>query len=157
MTIGAFTCGRTFAIIASDARRLPPAAIARSVARWITGPSASGSENGTPTSRTSAPARSSALRISAERGRSGSPAVVYVTSPGRFSARSRANVFAIRLLSGKSLLHRLHVLVAAPGQIHEQHCRRPELACDAHRVGDRVRRLERGQNALEPRERLKRR
>ena len=34
-----------FPIIASAVRRLPPAARARSVARWITGPSASGSEN----------------------------------------------------------------------------------------------------------------
>ncbi len=92
MTIGAETCGRTSATSASEARRLPPAASARSVARWMTGPSASGSENGTPTSRTSAPPRSSARRICADRGRSGSPAVVKVTSPGRFSARSLANV-----------------------------------------------------------------
>ena len=40
----------------STPRRVAPDASARSVARWITGPSASGSENGTPISRTSAPA-----------------------------------------------------------------------------------------------------
>ena len=48
---------------------------ARSDARWMTGPSASGSENGTPTSSTSAPPRSSARRMSPDRARSGSPAV----------------------------------------------------------------------------------
>src|SRR5919197_1568403 len=63
----------------------------------MTGPSASGSENGTPTSSTSAPARSSAFRMSADRGRSGSPAVVYVTSPGRRSRRRLSNGAAIRL------------------------------------------------------------
>src|SRR5205823_3281888 len=47
--------------------------------------------------RTSAPARSSAFRISPERGRSGSPAVVNVTSPLRRCARNPANVSAIRL------------------------------------------------------------
>ena len=40
--------------------RLPPAASARSIARWIDGPSADGSENGTPSSITSAPARHAA-------------------------------------------------------------------------------------------------
>ena len=42
-------------IISSAPRSVVPLASARSDARWITGPSASGSENGTPTSRTSAP------------------------------------------------------------------------------------------------------
>src|SRR5262245_34133811 len=68
----------------------------------MTGPSASGSENGTPTSRTSAPARSSALRISPERGRSGSPAVVYVMRPVRPAARNRANVSSSRLTTASS-------------------------------------------------------
>ncbi len=51
--------------MSSTPSSVAPAASARSVARWITGPSASGSENGTPISRTSAPARSRRLRISA--------------------------------------------------------------------------------------------
>src|SRR5436309_9140383 len=62
----------------------------------MTGPSASGSENGTPTSSTSAPARSRARRIAAERGKSGSPAVVYVTRPVRRSDRMRAKVSVMR-------------------------------------------------------------
>ena len=95
MTIGAETVGRTRSTSASAARRLPPAASARSVARWMTGPSASGSENGTPTSSTSAPARSSAFRISADRGRSGSPAVVNVTRPGCRRASREVRVEAL--------------------------------------------------------------
>src|SRR5262245_18770466 len=74
----------------------------------MTGPSASGSENGTPTSSTSAPAQSSALRISPERGRSGSPAVVYVMRPVRPAARNRANVSSRRLTtpdSRKTVFH----------------------------------------------------
>jgi len=47
-----------------------PARNARSPARWITGPSAIGSENGTPSSIKSAPPRSSAS-ISAACGRRG--------------------------------------------------------------------------------------
>src|SRR5436309_6366728 len=136
----------------SAVRRLPPAASARSVARWMTGPSASGSENGTPTSSRSAPARSSARRISPERSRSGSPAVVYVTSPGRCSARRRRNASPIR----KALLHRLHVLVAASRQVHENDLGRSELAREPLRVGDGVRRLEGRQNAFELRKRLER-
>src|SRR5262245_42538660 len=156
MTIGAVTSARTDSTSFNTPRRLVPAASARSVARWITGPSASGSENGTPTSRTSAPARSSAFRISADRARSGSPAVTYVTSPGRFSARSRSNVLASRDM----FLHGVHVLVAAAGEIDQNQPVRSELTCEFGRVRDGVCRLQRrkypfmaGQH-LEPVDRL---
>ncbi len=52
-----------------------PLASARSEAFWITGPSAIGSENGTPSSITSAPARAIASMISALASANGSPAV----------------------------------------------------------------------------------
>ena len=77
-----------------------PAASARSVARWMTGPSASGSENGTPTSSTSAPAPARATSTCLECSRSGSPAVTYVTSPGRPLARTPANALASRETRG---------------------------------------------------------
>src|SRR5690242_7926997 len=120
MTMGACTVGLTLATMLSAEVRVPPAVSARSVARWMTGPSASGSENGTPTSSTSAPARSSALRISPDTVRFGSPAVVNVTSPDWRAPLSRANVSDRRLL-GKGLLHRLDILVSAPGKVHENH------------------------------------
>src|SRR4051812_3027569 len=157
--MGAEICDRTFAIVASAVRRLPPAASARSVARWITGPSASGSENGTPTSSTSAPARSSAFRISADRGRSGSPAVVNVISPGRPSARRRTNVSSIReplRRAAKGLLHRVDILVSTTRQVH-QHVRGwPKFPSDSLGVSDGVRRFERRENAFELRKRPER-
>ena len=147
------------AIIASAARRLPPAASARSVARWMTGPSASGSENGTPTSMTSAPARSSAFRISAERGRSGSPAVVYVIRPVRprraqscetsrrdgssGSGSPTSSAFSTVLTSLSPRPDRLTSRIASAQRLR-----------DALGVGDRVRRFQRRQDAFEPRQRL---
>ncbi len=50
--------------------------IARSVARWIVGPSADGSENGTPSSMTSAPARASACIRATSSSADGSPAAM---------------------------------------------------------------------------------
>src|SRR5437867_8147742 len=60
------------------------------------GPSAIGSENGTPTSMTSAPAFSSAARSSSVAARDGCPAVTYGTSARRPSRRSSANRSASR-------------------------------------------------------------
>src|SRR6185436_9890933 len=154
-TIGAAISARTRPIVSSADRRLPPAASARSVARWMTGPSASGSENGTPTSSTSAPARSSAFRISAERARSGSPAVTYVTRPGRPSRLSRANVSA--MLGIEQAFDGVHVLVTTAREVDEKNAGRSKFASERLRIGDRVSRFQRGQNALEPGQRLERR
>src|SRR6185503_19190578 len=129
----------------------------------MTGPSASGSENGMPTSSTSAPARSSAYRISAERERSGSPAVTYVTKPVRFSSRIRSNVAAILdanfgpFLIVKIARHALHVFVSAARQVHQHLFAFAELLRKRARICHGVRRLERRNNALEPRQRLERR
>src|SRR5262245_909848 len=120
----------------------------------MTGPSASGSENGTPTSRTSAPARSSASRISPERSRSGSPAVIYVTrpvSPASRSARKRSLIRdTVRLLH--ELFDGLHVLVTSARKVDHDESVRPKLPPDAAHVRDGVRGFERGDDAFEPRE-----
>src|SRR5215204_3246544 len=123
MTIGAEIVGRNVLSMARTLCRLAPEAIARSVARWITGPSASGSEKGTPISRTSAPASSRRVMISADFVRSGSPAVTYVTRPVRLSLRSSVKRSSILPTSGllEDLLHAVHVLVASAGEIHKQH------------------------------------
>src|SRR5580658_683302 len=68
--------------IASTSLRRVPRAPARSLARWITGPSASGSLKGTPSSITCAPASMAASAISRVASRLGSPAVRYTISPG---------------------------------------------------------------------------
>src|SRR3954468_16164732 len=56
----------------------------------MTGPSAIGSENGTPTSMTSAPASSRPLSNSIVPAIEGSPAVMYGTNARRFAFRSAA-------------------------------------------------------------------
>src|ERR1051325_10869168 len=154
MTMGARTVPRISEIRSSTPRRFVPDASALSVARWMTGPSARGSENGTPTSRMSAPARSSACTMAPDRARSGSPAVTYVTRPGRRSARSRANVSAMRDI--ECLLHRLNVLVSASRQIDEQYGIASQMRRDLDRVRDRVRRFESRQDPFELGESLKR-
>src|SRR5829696_9149130 len=63
----------------------------------MTGPSAIGSEKGTPTSTTSAPASSMAASSSSERVRSGCPAVMYTTSARLPCRRSDSN----RVASGE--------------------------------------------------------
>ena len=67
---------RNAATIASTSARPTPCASARSEARWITGPSAIGSENGTPSSITSAPALTSACMIGTVAVGAGSPEVM---------------------------------------------------------------------------------
>ena len=69
--------------IASVLFMVCPALRARCEDAWIAGPSAIGSENGMPSSITSAPAGGSALRIASEVSLSGSPAVRNVTSAAR--------------------------------------------------------------------------
>src|SRR5829696_1722769 len=72
-----------------------PCSSARCELAWITGPSASGSENGTPTSTTSAPAASRPWRRATLRAGSGWPAVTYGTKARRPSRRSCAKRSAI--------------------------------------------------------------
>src|SRR5689334_4498195 len=77
------------------------------MAAWMTGPSALGSENGTPSSITSAPALAAAITMSAVAAGDGSPSVRYAISAGRRSrlqaarrARRRAPVIESFVLTG---------------------------------------------------------
>ena len=63
--------------------RVAPAASARVAAAWIIGPSASGSENGTPSSTRSAPASTYAAATAAEVSSSGKPPIMYGISAAR--------------------------------------------------------------------------
>src|SRR3954468_18074421 len=76
----------------------------------MTGPSAIGSENGTPTSMTSAPASSRPLRRSTVPATDGSPAVMYGTNARRPALRSAAN---------RSSIARVFVLDGAVGDLEE--------------------------------------
>src|SRR5579884_931609 len=109
--------------ISSTVRSVVPARSARSAPRWITGPSAIGSENGTPSSIRSQPPRSSAATSSGVCSGVGSPAVMYATSPVRSCALRESKSRAIRVW----LIEVLHVLaidvrvfVAAAGEVHDE-------------------------------------
>src|SRR5919108_1191355 len=128
----------------------------------MTGPSASGSVNGMPTSSTSAPARSSAQRISADLDMSGSPAATYVTRPGPVPARIRSNAASI-LEANPGLLpvadvagDAVDIFVATSRQIDEDVGRRAEFLCKAARVCHAVGRFERRDNPFGPCQTLKR-
>src|SRR5438093_9741483 len=172
---GAVLSRATAAASPSVASSVVPLASARSPARWIVAPSASGSENGTPTSRTSAPAWSAARARRVLVARSGSPAMRYATRTSRRSVRARANTVAMRssplagppsaavtrvelLIAahrrglGASRLHRredrVEILVAASGEAERDDGVRTELAGERGKFRDRVRRPERGDDAL---------
>src|SRR3546814_13517412 len=121
----------------------------------MVGPSAIGSENGTPSSITSAPASTSACITGTSASSDGSPAVTNGISALRSAALSWANLVSMRLIAlllplqgegaklpgrAYSKLHLLahgdgvHVLVAAAGQVaqHDRVLRRPE----GRRVGN---------------------
>src|SRR5439155_18950969 len=94
-TIGIRACA---CLTSSSARsKFIPCSSARCELAWITGPSAIGSENGSPSSMTSAPAPSSARMRSTVRAASGWPAVMYGTSARRPSSFSAAKRRAIAL------------------------------------------------------------
>src|ERR1700674_1351603 len=193
----------TSGVIASSSRnaattvrtssRPTPWASARSDARWITGPSAIGSENGTPSSITSAPAEVSARISGTVAASEGSPAVMYGISAARPAARSLSKVASMRFigpeshygdarapkpsrsfflclaglvvdrdsspcrvalgpavkLESRALGDGIHVLVAAPGKIDQQHRAHRQFRCDSYRIGKRMRRFERGNDALD--------
>src|SRR6476620_12474864 len=116
---------RNVATMASTSARPTPCASARSLARWMTGPSAIGSENGTPSSITSAPPPTSACMSGTALAGVGSPAVTKGISAFRASRRSVSKVAAIRdigrlELDAELLCDGVHVLVAAPGEVDEQ-------------------------------------
>src|SRR5262245_28524592 len=117
-------------------RSVAPAASAGSEARWIVGPSAIGSLNGTPTSRISAPAPARASARSAVASRFGSPAVMKGMRTARPSARAAAKTESIReglRLSNLALRQRREFL-GAPVRLPSLLLVAPLLEGDPHVV-----------------------
>src|SRR5690348_13155904 len=128
---------RNAVTMAMTSESATPSARARSDARWITGPSAIGSEKGTPSSIASAPAATSAFISGTVVAGDGSPAVTYGINAVRPAERSRANVASIRFtppssprrvtlrtaveLETHAIGDGSHVLVAAAREVHQQH------------------------------------
>src|SRR4051812_36779650 len=128
----------------------------------MTGPSASGSENGTPSSTRSAPESAYASATANEVSMSGNPPIMYGMSAARPSRRARSNAPLMSSAPGASISaielaearHRLRqVLVPPAAQTHDVVAVSGiGRAGGAEEPRDGVRRLERGQNALQPRE-----
>src|SRR5271156_5926612 len=146
---------------------------ARSLARWMVGPSATGSLNGTPSSITSAPASAAASAIFSVASSDGSPAVMYATRPSwpaSASSRKRrpmrppvfpASVCAAEVdlgiaasdIAGESV----HVFIAAAGKIQYDDLILLHFRSPPRQLRNRVRGFKRGNNPFGPREHLCRR
>ena len=83
---------RTRATTARASANPVPASRARMWARWIVGPSATGSEKGAPSSRASAPPSMSASTTSSLSSGVGSPSMTKGTKAPSPAARSRENI-----------------------------------------------------------------
>src|SRR3954453_12944643 len=117
-----------------------PAASALVAASWITGPSASGSENGTPSSSRSAPASMQASPTARGGSRSGNP-------PIRYGMRAACRPCEAKAAAMRSVKpeHLGQVFVSTARQRDQVRARAGGGECP----GDRVRGLERRDDALE--------
>src|ERR1041385_7869471 len=124
----------------------------------MTGPSAIGSLNGTPSSISVAPVRDNSISSCSVVARSGSPAVMYGMRPFfpcclRFVKTSAMRPKRLRL---QSFAHGIYVLVSTSGKVHDDHLITSQRARDFQRVPHRMCRLERGNDPFKPRQQLKR-
>src|SRR3954452_22368003 len=136
---------RTPATVAPEASAAVPAAA-------TTGPSASGSENGMPSSTRSAPPSAYACPIAREVSRSGKPPIRYGISAARPDAPAKAAAIRCAPATGarsavSTREHLGEVLVPAARAAHEVDRGVPR----AHRVVQGVRGLQRRDDALQPR------
>src|ERR1700730_8098698 len=142
--------------MAAATSRLPPTVMpfsrAACPARWMTGPSASGSEWGTPISSAAMPDVASLFPTSIDFLRLGWPAIMYATSFRSLFARS-----ATSRRGASDTIYGVHVLVAPTRKADKNAPARPKLARDQPRVVQRMRGLERGHDAFQPRAQLERR
>src|SRR3954464_8405148 len=134
----------------STAGTVAPAASARVPAAWITGPSASGSENGTPSSTRSAPWSAQARPIATEVSTSGKPPIRYGISAARPGAAANAaaiRAWPVSVADTQPGKHLREVLVPAAGEADQ--VQRVRVSVRLQHPRDRVRGLERRDDALE--------
>src|SRR5678815_1636406 len=117
----------------------------------MTGPSAIGSLNGTPSSIKVA-CGASVTRSCSVVARLGSPAVMYGTKPF-FPSRFRvvkASAMRPTLLRLQSFAHGIYVFISASGKIHDYDLVATQRARHLQPMRHRVCRLERGNDPFEP-------
>src|SRR5579864_1443293 len=130
-------------------------------ARWMTGPSASGSENGTPISSAAIPEPASLFPTAIDFLRLGWPAIRYPISFRSSWARTESSSREVaerarRARPWLATIDRIHVLVAAPRQADQDPSAGAKVAGDEARLVESVGRLERRHDPLEPRAELER-
>src|SRR5581483_8865753 len=117
----------------------------------ITGPSASGSLNGTPSSITSAPASMAASTTSRVVATSGSPQVTYATRDGRFGKFSgmikvggavSRTAWKIASVEFQGFPQNADIFIASAGNVDNDHVRLLHLRSTTDDLGDSMRRLE---------------
>src|SRR5580704_16717918 len=146
--------------------RVVPLRSARSLARWITGPSATGSLNGTPSSITSAPASAAASTIFSVAASDGSPAVMYATRPISPASESARNRCAMRPVGFGAVTavcddakfsdiarENIHILIATSGKIQDYEFVFFHAWRAANQFRQGVRRFQRGNYSFLARER----
>src|SRR6516162_3039789 len=130
----------------------------------MVGPSARGSLKGTPSSMMSAPASARARANLCVASSEGSPAVMYATMPSSPSSRSSAKRLEIRVELARALVMvfaglkrafiRVHVLIAAAGEIEDNEVGWLELRQAFDEAGDGVGGFKRGNDAFGARKEL---
>src|SRR4051794_39122149 len=159
------TCAAMRALASTTACTVAPAASARVPAAWMTGPSASGSENGTPSSTRSAPDSAYASAIAREVLRSGKPPIMYGIRAALPSLRATSKACLIRPTPAVtvSVIKRFEprdrlgqVFVPAPAQANQVKTRGIVSSRVRQKPCDDVRGLESGQDSLQPRQLPKR-
>src|SRR5437899_7787043 len=123
---------------------------------WMVRPSASGSEKGIPSSIASAPAPAAASTNAGVSAGRGYPTVRYAISARRPSARSRANIGAIRLTRSRShpgggVPDDIQVFVATTREVDQDGVVSGKLRRDRHRVGNRMGALQGRDDAFQSR------
>src|SRR2546422_5279166 len=152
MTIGVVYCDESSPIVSIIFPGVAPADKARMPAAWITGPSATGSENGMPTSRISAPPSINDTAFAKNAFGSGSLPMRYATITPSARLPSSRNFCPIASSLRKLSCNRVHVLVSSTRQVYDDRLITSELLRQFCRVTDCVSRFERRHYSLQLRQ-----
>src|SRR5207245_10377402 len=142
MTIGVVNCDESSPIVSIIFPGVAPADQARMPAAWITGPSATGSENGMPTSRISAPPSINDTAFAKNAFGSGSLPMRYATITPSTRLPNSRNFRSIGSSLRKLSCNHVHVLVSSTRQVYDDRVLSFERLRQPCRVTDRVSRFQ---------------
>src|SRR2546422_3029097 len=142
ITMGVVNCDESSPMVSIIFRGVAPPDRARVPAAWITGPSATGSEKGMPTSRTSAPPSINDSAFAMNAFGSGSWPMRYATNTPSARLPSSRNFCSMVLSLWKLFCNRVHVLVSSTGEVYDDRVFSSESLSQLGRVADRVSRFQ---------------